>query len=151
MHLFRKHRASRGRPAQWKNIGLRNERTRFYSRRRITIFGHETKKICSHKLKLSVNDVIVSHKGSIGDKKLQFFGRDYNFCAKIHLWVKIHFESILRHSQLLCILTSFIIEGNIINCLKKTQNKTKILQWRLLGFFFLIFTKFICIHIESRF
>ena len=28
-------------------------------------------------LKLSVSDVIVSQKGSNGDKKLHFFGRDY--------------------------------------------------------------------------
>ena len=33
--------------------------------------------ICFGGLKLSVSDVIVSQKGSNGDRKLQFFGRDY--------------------------------------------------------------------------
>ena len=43
-------------------------------------------------LKLSVSDVILIQKNSNGDRKLQFFGRDYNFtrslCAK-HIFGKI--------------------------------------------------------------
>ena len=53
-------------------------------------------------IKLSLSDVIFSQKGSNGDAKIQFFGRDYNFtptlCAKLPLWAEINFESILRHS-----------------------------------------------------
>ena len=51
------------------------------------------KGLCFVKLKLSVSDVIVSQKGSNGDRKLHFFGRDYDFnctlCTKLHLWAKI--------------------------------------------------------------
>ena len=43
--------------------------------------------------KLSVNDVIVSQKGSNVNVNLQFYGWDYNFthtlCAKLHLCAKI--------------------------------------------------------------
>ena len=45
------------------------------------------------RIKLSVSDFIVSQKGSNGDRKLKFFGRNFHFtrslCAKIHLWAKI--------------------------------------------------------------
>ena len=44
-------------------------------------------------IKLSVNDVIDSQKGSNGNGKLKFNGRDYNFtctlCAKLRLWAKM--------------------------------------------------------------
>ena len=59
-----------------------------------------------------VNEVIVSQKGYNGDGKLHFFGWDYNFthslCAKIQT------------------------EGNILHCTKKTKNKIRTDQWRLL-------------------
>ena len=49
--------------------------------------------VCFFGLKLSISDVIISQKGSNGDRKLQFFKRDYNFtrtlCAKLHLWAEI--------------------------------------------------------------
>ena len=35
--------------------------------------------VCFDELKLSVYNVIFSQKGSNGDKKLQFFGRDFIF------------------------------------------------------------------------
>ena len=42
---------------------------------------------CYDALKLSVGDIILSQKGSNGDGKLHFFGRDYDFtlslCSKI--------------------------------------------------------------------
>ena len=48
--------------------------------------------VCFVLLKLSVSGVIASQKGSNGDRKLQFFVRDYNFtrslCAKIVLETK---------------------------------------------------------------
>ena len=49
--------------------------------------------VCYDVSKLSVCDVIVSQKGSNGNRKLQLLGWVYNFtrsqCAKIHLWAKI--------------------------------------------------------------
>ena len=35
--------------------------------------------MCFDGFKLSVNGIIVSQKGSNRDRKLEFFGRDYNF------------------------------------------------------------------------
>ena len=67
-------------------------------------------------LKLSVSDVIVSQKGSNGDKKLQFFGPDYNFtcslCAKIHLWAKIHSIARKRQKQKSPMETIIAVEWN---------------------------------------
>ena len=53
----------------------------------IIIIGHNRKQRTKHKKgqgrgqvwKLSVSDVIVSQKGSKGDRKLHLFGQDYNF------------------------------------------------------------------------
>ena len=60
--------------------------------------------VCYDGLKLSVSDVIVGQKGSNGDRKLQFFGWDNKWC-----------------------------KGNTLHCTKRIQNKTKIVQWRLLN------------------
>ena len=69
-------------------------RKSWYTKSRIFIgFGYQYSEVCFDGLKLSVSDIIVSQKGSNGDEKLQFSGRDYNFtctlCAKLHLWAKV--------------------------------------------------------------
>ena len=54
-------------------------------------------------LNFSVQEVIVSQKSSNSDRKLQFFGQDYNFTptlrAKIHLWGKIHILYFTKRAQ----------------------------------------------------
>ena len=69
-------------------------------------------------VKLSVSDVIVSQKGTNGDRKLHFFGRDYSFtsslCAKIHLWAKIpnseRLKMMLKYECVPLILTKHAIK-----------------------------------------
>ena len=70
--------------------------------------------VCYDGFKRSVSDVIVSQKGSNGDRKLQFFGGYYNFthtlCSKIHLWAKICLyakEQSVRVKNLLSALQNF--------------------------------------------
>ena len=58
--------------------------------------------VCFDQSKLSVSGIIVSQKGSNGDRKLQFLGWDYK-------------EN----------------EGNALHCTKRTQNKTNLVRWRL--------------------
>ena len=49
--------------------------------------------VCYNGLEPSVSDIIVSQKSSKGDRKLLFFGWDYNFihilCAKIRIRLEI--------------------------------------------------------------
>ena len=63
------------------------------------------------------------------------FGRDYNFtpslCAKIHLWAKIQYVCAVDTDQA---CNKKRTGGNILQCMKRAQNKTKIVQWRLLPF-----------------
>ena len=55
--------------------------------------------VCNDGLELSVSDIIVCHKGFNGDRKLQFFGRHYNFtrslCARINLGAKIQWRMVI--------------------------------------------------------
>ena len=68
---------------------------------------------------------MLAKKGSNGEgkcrRKVTFLWGDYNFthshCAKIHLWAKI-------------------LKGNTLHYTKKTQNKAKRVQWRLLDLAF---------------
>ena len=69
--------------------------------------------VCQVVLKLSITDVIVSQKGSNGDGKLHFFGRDYILLA---LFAQKHIFG-QRY---------MFVRGNILHCMKralKNQNK----------------------------
>ena len=68
---------------------------------------------CFRRLKLSVDDVIVSLKGSNGEQKFKLYGRDYYFtctlCRELHLCAKKH----------------------TLHCMKRHEIKARLHRWRL--------------------
>ena len=80
--------------------------------------------LCFGKLKLSVSDVIVNQKRYNGERKLHFLGWDYQrfkILIKMSACIDIDRACDLKRT-----------EGNRLHCTKRAQNKTKIVQWRLL-------------------
>ena len=96
--------------------------------------------VCFGGLKHSVND----RKGSNGEGKLKFFGRDY-YCtrtllANLHLWVKIH-KKLLSALKILFkwVRALKLIERRVKNKPMETysmvRKEHKIVQWKLLTSF----------------
>ena len=67
-------------------------------------------------LKLSISDVIVSQKGSNGDGKLHFFGRDYK---GLYIYVLDTKEQSVRANNYTLSALKMFVRGNLLHCTKR--------------------------------